>query len=154
MAGCNSSVVCNSENETMPQGARFKRCIGECCSNYLCNQGLYPVLAPVTPEPVSSYASVIATSSRNPTSSTNGKKPGPTSTAAALLGPYHWLIVSVSALFLPSMWNKIHSTKQLQQLPRYFLSCWHNNSTNFFVNPMAELCIIQSFTWMVGSLSN
>lgn len=86
MAGCNSSVVCNSENETMPQGARFKRCIGECCSNYLCNQGLYPVLAPVTPEPVSSYASVIATSSRNPTSSTNGKKPGPTSTYCSLVG--------------------------------------------------------------------
>ena len=118
MAGCNSSVVCNSENETMPLGARFKRCVGECCSSYLCNQGLYPVLAPVTPEPASSYAnvlapvtpepassyaSVMATSSRTPTSSTNGKKPGPTSTAAALLGPYHWLIVSVSALFLPSM---------------------------------------------------
>ena len=108
MAGCNSSVVCNSENETMPQGARFKRCTGECCSNYLCNQGLYPVLAPVTPEPASSYASVMdasvmATSSRAPTSSTNGKKPEPSSTAAALLGPYHWLIVSVSALFLPSM---------------------------------------------------
>ena len=133
MAGCNSSVVCNSENETMPLGARFKRCVGECCSSYLCNQGLYPVLAPVTPEPASSYAnvlapvtsepassyanvlapvtpepassyaSVMATSSRTPTSSTNGKKPGPTSTAAALLGPYHWLIVSVSAPFLPSM---------------------------------------------------
>ena len=103
MAGCNSSVVCNSENETMPQGAHFKRCIGECCYNNLCNQGLYPVLAPVTPEPASSYASVMATSSRAPTSSTNGTKQSPTYTAAALLGPYHWLIVSVSALFLPSM---------------------------------------------------
>lgn len=103
MAGCNNSVVCNSENKTMPQGARFKRCIGECCSNCLCNQGLYPVLAPVTPEPASSYASVMVTSSRNSTSSTNGKKPEPTSTAAALLGPQHWLIISVSALFLPSM---------------------------------------------------
>ena len=125
MAGCNSSVVCNSENERMPQGARFKRCIGECCSNFrrvLCNQDLYPVLAPVTQEPASSYASVMATSSRAPTSSTNGKKPEPTSTAAALLGPYHWLTVSVSVLFLPSVWNKIHSTKQLQQLPRYFPS--------------------------------
>ena len=122
MAGCNSSVVCNSENEKMPQGAHFKQCIGECCYNNLCNQGLYPVLAPVTPEPASSYASVIATSSRASTSSTNGTKPSPTSTAAALLGPYHWLIVSVSALFLPSMWNKTHSTKQLQQLLRYFLS--------------------------------
>ena len=105
MAGCNSSVVCNSENETMPQGARFKRCIGECCSTNLCNQVLYPVLAPVTPEPASSYASVMATSSMAPTSSTNGKTSGPTSnsTAAALLGPYHWLTVSVSALFLPSV---------------------------------------------------
>ena len=66
MAGCNSSVVCNSENETIPQGARFKRCIGECCSDYLCNHGLYPVLAPVTPEPASSYASVMDASVMQP----------------------------------------------------------------------------------------
>ena len=100
MAGCNSSDVCNTENETMPQGAHFKRCIGECCPTFSCNLGFYPVFPVVSPEPASSYASVMATGSVNLTSGTNKKKQGPTSRAApALVGPYHWLIVAVSASF-------------------------------------------------------
>ena len=98
MAGCNSSDVCNSENETMPQGAHFKRCIGKCCPTFSCNLGFYPVFPVVSPEPASSY--VMATGSVNLTSGTNKKKPGPTSRAApALVGPCHWLIVAVSASF-------------------------------------------------------
>ena len=98
MAGCNSSDVCNSENETMSQGAHFKRCIGECCPTRACNLGFYPVFPVVSPEPASSYA--MATGSVNPTSRTNNKKPGPTSRAAlALVGPCHSLIVAVSASF-------------------------------------------------------
>ena len=101
MAGCNSSDVCNGKNETMPQGAHFKRCIGECCPTSVCNLGFYPVFPVVSLEPASSYASAMATGSVNLTSGTNNKKPGPTSRAATIVVRYHWLIFAVSVSCLP-----------------------------------------------------
>ena len=90
MAGCNSSDVCNGKNETMPQGAHFKRCIGECCRTSVCNLGFYPVFPVVSLEPASSYASAMATGSLNLTSGTNNNKPGPTSRAAAIEFCFHF----------------------------------------------------------------